>query len=233
MQHPILCRAVEDKFEVISGLRCVEAHRLLGKDWIEAIVVDDDLSDDELVVRKLICNTQREGLNPIDQARAIRSIMNKSSLSAADVARRLEESPSSTSRGLSLLSLSEELQQLVADGSIPASAGYELSKVKDPQAQATLAAQVVTRSMTRDELAREVRHQSRRPKQRPDRTPRVTAELGDGRSVTVVGKALTLDALIEWLEPLITRAKKAKAQGLSLETFVRAMRDQARSEDAA
>ena len=46
-------------------------------------------------------------------------------------------------------------------------------------------------------------------------------------SVTLAGKGLSLDSVIEWLEQLLARAKRAKAQSLSLETFARAMKDQA------
>ena len=52
--------------------------------------------------------------------------------------------------------------------------------------------------------------------------------LAPDRSITICGPALTLDSLIGWLEELLSKARKARPQGLELGTFIRALKDQAR-----
>ena len=56
---------------------------------------------------------------------------------------------------------------------------------------------------------------------------RFTAALTDGRSVAVTGIAMTLDAMIELLEELLAKARKARPKGLELDTFLRLLRDEA------
>ena len=232
-QRPILCRSTDGKLELIDGWRCLEALKQLGEDEVDVLIIEEDVSDGEAFARRLICNIHQEGLSAIDRAKGLREFMDLGALSAAEAAERLSLSPASICRDMRLLSLPEELQLLVASGEIPASAAYELSKVEDPEEQAALAGRVVLGTLNRDELAHEVRRSSPRKNPGARSVTRVTAVLGEGRSVTIAGKELNLDLMIEWLEPLVTRAKKARAQGITLETFVRTLRDQAQHGEAA
>ena len=66
---------------------------------------------------------------------------------------------------------------------------------------------------------------------RPAKTPsgRLIAMLGLGRVVSVIAPALSLEAVIELLEELLAKARKAKGQNLSLATFGKLLEDQCRT----
>jgi ParB-like chromosome segregation protein Spo0J len=153
--------------------------------------------------------------------------MDQGKLTAEQVAKRLGQSPATVSRTLSVLKLPEELRAQVASGQIPADTAYLLARVEAPERQAELAAEVVDGKLSRDALTRKLKRVRRAEAQATDGPNRVTALLGGGRSITVGGKGLTLDSLVEALEQLLSRARKSKSQGLSLATFVRTLRDQA------
>jgi hypothetical protein len=115
------------------------------------------------------------------------------------------------------------------DGRISADAAYLLARVDEPQEREALAKDVVSGRLTRDALSRKLRRVQKAEEARVAGPARITAILGEGRAITIAGKALTLDAVIEWVEQLLTRAKKSRSQGLTLETFVRTLKDQARA----
>ena len=111
----------------------------------------------------------------------------------------------------------------------PTSAAYELARVEDPGRQAALAEDLASGRLTRDGVAGMAKAERNGQEQQPKANGhRARAPLGDGRSITVVG-ADTLDGLIAALEELLSKARKARPQGLGLATFLKMLRDQAAS----
>ena len=56
---------------------------------------------------------------------------------------------------------------------------------------------------------------------------RAQAMLGRGRSVVVIGRGLDLDTWLQILQEAITKGRRAKSYGLSLDAFLRMSRDTA------
>lgn len=229
LQQPLIVRREADSLVVLDGERRLRACGRLGMTEVPVLVLDDPLSIEDVLLRQLACNLQREDLTPIDRAEAIRQLMNAGSMTADQVAKRLGQSPATVSRTLSVLKLPESLRSQVASGQISADSAYLLARVEEPKRQAELAAEVVGGKLSRDALNRKMKRVRRAEAQAKDGPNRITALLGGGRSITVGGKGLTLDSLMEALEQLLSRARKSKSQGLSLTTFVRTLRDQAAS----
>lgn len=227
LQQPLLVRREGERLHVIDGERRLRACRSLGMKEIPVLVVDDPLTVADILTRQLACNLQREDLSPLERGEGIRQLMEHGRMTADQVAKRLGHSPATVSRALSVLRLPEPIRAQVASGQIPADTAYLLARVETPEQQASLAAEVVGGKLTRDALTRKMKRVRRAEAQAKDGPNRVTALLGGGRSVTVGGKGLTLDSLMEALEQLLSRARKSKSQGLSLATFVRTLRDQA------
>lgn len=72
--QPIVLREYEDKkYEIIAGERRFRAVNSLH--WQEVPAIIETLSDDETASLALIENLQREGLSPIEEAQAYRSLM--------------------------------------------------------------------------------------------------------------------------------------------------------------
>ena len=74
---PVIARsAAGGRYELIAGQRRLLACRRLGMDAIPAIV-RDDLDDVDATVVSLVENVQRADMNPMDKARAFRTIRSK------------------------------------------------------------------------------------------------------------------------------------------------------------
>ena len=78
----------------------------------------------------LLENLQREDLNPIEEARAIKRLMDEFALTQDEVAERLGKSRSAVANTLRLLSLSPEVTRLVLNGEL--SAGHARTLVTLP-----------------------------------------------------------------------------------------------------
>lgn len=225
--QPLLCSLEGNEFCLIDGGRRLRACLQAGLKDVPVLVAHDRPSAIDALTQQLTCNLQREDLSVLEQAGAIRQLMDQGGMTAEQVAKRLGRSPATISRTLSVLKLPEQLRAQVASGHIPADTAYALARVEDPARQAALAAEVTGGKLTRDALNRKLKRVSRAAARQATGPSRVTALLGGGRSLSLSGAGLSIDSLIETLEQLLTRAKKSKSQGLSLSTFVRTLRDQA------
>ena len=114
--QPILVRQVGGQYELVAGERRVRAARAAGLESLPAIV--RDLSDDEAATVTLIENIQREDLNPIDEAQALRGLADRLNQTHEQVAERVGRARATVTNLIRLLELCPEVQQLVRDGKI-------------------------------------------------------------------------------------------------------------------
>lgn len=225
LQQPLLCRGSGDDIVLVDGERRLRACQRLGKTEIDIFLVEDQIDVTNVLARQLACNLQRSDLSVVERAEGIRALMDQGSLTADQAARHLGLSPSTVSKTLAVLALPAELLGHARSGVIPQDAAYMLARLEDVGRQQELANEVVAGTLTRDGLAQRIKGKPRAA--RPSAVMRVTAALGGGRSVTFAGAAITLDSVIDWTEQWLARARKAKGQGLTLETLLRTLRDQA------
>jgi len=235
---PVLVRRCGERYTLIFGERRLKAMRKLGLKTIAAQVIEEAMEEADVALRQLLENAQRRDLNPIDQALAVRQLIDAMGWSASQAAFKLGFTPAGVSRALALLQLPSTIQQAVASGAIAPSAGYELSRIEDSDEQSRLAEQLICGSLTRDGLSgalKAVKHRKARPgdsaevAQDGGRILRATACLGADRSITVSGPQLTLERFIEWLEELLAKARRVRPQGLELGTFLRMLKDAAKA----
>lgn len=114
--QPILVREEKGRYQIIAGERRFRAARLAGYKTLPCIV--KDYTRNEQLEAALIENLQREDLNPLEEAQAVRSLMDAGRYTQETVAERLGKSRSAIANTLRLLSLPEDLQLLVRDGQI-------------------------------------------------------------------------------------------------------------------
>ncbi|MGA2259247.1 MAG: ParB/RepB/Spo0J family partition protein [Thermoguttaceae bacterium] len=227
---PIRVRKEGDLYVIVDGERRYRAVKMAGTfATIAAIVEGRNLAPAEVQTRQLVANCQREGLTPMAVSIAIRELMQETSWTAAEVASQLGMSQANVSRALALTELPPEIQAKVETGEIPASAGYDLNRVKDPVKQAALADQIASGQLTRDALTGIVRSNGTgKMRSTGAKASRFRAELSGGRSVTVAGAGLDdLDTLIAWLEELLRKARKRRPKSLELARFARSLRGDA------
>lgn len=186
---PIRVRWSEElaKWIIVSGERRYRATKLANLDTIDCYFHDDDLAPAEILEQQLIENLLREDLEPIEEAKAFRSLMALNGWTGKQLSESLHIPPSRISRAVSLLRLPTEIQEQVESGELAPSTAYEISKLKTPDAQNQLANQVATTELTQAKAQRAVRQRRGRPSHSP-RGIRLTFPTESGLTVTVTGQ---------------------------------------------
>jgi ParB family chromosome partitioning protein len=206
------------KWVLLSGERRLRAATRAGLKTVPCLFVDRDLSPEEVLEEQLIENLQRQDLRPIEQAHAFDTLMKKKGWSARDVAAALHLHESSVSRALALLTLAPDVQDQVAAGAIAASAGYEIGKLKDKDAQRQVAGRVVAENLTREatvDLVRQKRSPAAPPRARS--TEEAFAVANDALVIVRFRRLASIDETITALQDALrkARAKKEKMSAVA------------------
>lgn len=114
--QPVVVRRVGGQYELVAGERRLRAARAAGLESLPAVI--RDLSDDEAATITLIENIQREDLNPIDEAQALRGLADRLDQTHEQVAEQVGRARATVTNLIRLLELCPEVQQLVRDGKI-------------------------------------------------------------------------------------------------------------------
>lgn len=169
--QPILLRQNGERYVIVAGERRFRAARLAGLDQVPAIV--KDLDETQVMEVALIENLQREDLNPIEEAAAIRFLMQQHDLTQEEVSKRLSKSRPAIANSLRLLSLPEPVQAYLRNGKLQAGHARALAGLQDPEAQAVLADKIVGEGLSvraAESLAREQGQKPPRQKKEPPAT---------------------------------------------------------------
>lgn len=102
-------------YEILAGERRYRASLLAGLRSIPAVV--KQLSDQEMMIQSIIENLQRENLNPIEEARAYESLVEKG-FTHAEIADKMGKSRPYISNSIRLLSLPEQILSEVEKGKL-------------------------------------------------------------------------------------------------------------------
>jgi len=100
---PIRVRRAGTRYVVIAGERRLRASRLVGLRTIQAVIVDARASREQLQIEQIIENTQREDVDPLEQAAQYAKLLRHWGCSQAELARRVGKHPGTISRSLALL----------------------------------------------------------------------------------------------------------------------------------
>lgn len=189
--QPILVRKNGARYTIVAGERRYRAARQAGLMTVPVVVTNVD--EDALMEISLVENIQRENLNPIEEAAAIRLLMQQHDLTQEEVSERVGKSRPAIANALRLLTLAKSVQKLVKDGRLTAGHGKMLAGVGDPRLQMELAEKCVEGDWSVRRLEDELRFAEmpkRKHKERPEPTPefrnamhRMRAELGTKVSV--------------------------------------------------
>lgn len=169
--QPILLRQNGERYVIVAGERRFRAARLAGLEKVPAIV--KDLDEAQVMEVALIENLQREDLNPIEEAAAIRFLMQQHDLTQEEVSRRLSKSRPAIANSLRLLTLPEPVQAYLRNGKLQAGHARALAGLQDPEAQAVLADKIVGEGLSvraAESLAREQGQKPPRQKKEPPAT---------------------------------------------------------------
>ena len=117
MIQPLTVREVPGGYyQIIAGERRWRAARLAGLEEVPVLVVEAD--DRKVMELALVENLQREDLNPMEEAAGYQTLMEEYGLTQAEAAQRVGKSRPAVANALRLLSLSQELSELVRGGKL-------------------------------------------------------------------------------------------------------------------
>ena len=152
---PIVVNNMENgKYMIIAGERRYRAAKMAGKTQIPIVI--RSYTDREIKEISLIENLQREDLNPIEAANAMKQLMDEYRLTQEELAERIGKSRPAVTNTLRLLSLSPEVIGMVSSGKL--SAGHARALVTLPEdAQYKLASDAVKDGLSVRDIERSVR----------------------------------------------------------------------------
>jgi len=165
--QPIVVRPVGEDYEIIAGERRWRAAQQAGLEDIPVIV--REVADEVAVALALIENIQRENLNPLEEAAALKRLVGEFQLTHGEAAKAVGRSRSTVSNLLRLLELSEEVRGMVDDRHLEMGHARALLAL-DHGLQVQAAREVVRRQLSVRETERLVRRLQNPPK----KTPRAT-----------------------------------------------------------
>lgn len=139
--QPITVRALDSGYyQIIAGERRWRAARAAGLTEVPVRIIEAD--DRQAMELALVENLQREDLNPIEEAKGYRTLMQEYGLTQEDAAAAVGKSRPAVANALRLLSLSGPVQQLVETGALSAGHARALLPIRD-EALLTEAVQTV------------------------------------------------------------------------------------------
>ena len=144
--QPLILRKTQDGYQIIAGERRYRAAKLAGLDKVPVLI--KDISDQQADAISLIENLQREDLNPIEEAQALKAMMETHKLTQQDLADLIGKNRSSIANLLRLLNLEKEVQGYLAQGDLTFSHGKLLLKIKDPKKQVAKARDIIKKGQT-------------------------------------------------------------------------------------
>lgn len=146
---PIIIRQPDNKlkrYEIIAGERRYRASKLVNKETIPAII--REMNDDEMMEVAVVENLQREDLTPLEEAQAYQNLMDKLSLTQAEVATRLGKSRPYIANYLRLLGLPKMIKDMLQHEQLSMGQARTLLGLKDKDKLVALAKRTVRENLT-------------------------------------------------------------------------------------
>ena len=133
-------------YQIIAGERRWRAAKTAGLAEVPAVIIEAD--DRKVMELGLIENLQREDLNPAEEARGYRTLMEEYGLTQEQVAQQMGKSRPAITNTLRLLALPEQVMALVEEGSLSAGHARAILGAPSPALQKEAAKQVVENQLS-------------------------------------------------------------------------------------
>jgi ParB family chromosome partitioning protein len=153
--QPILLTPRNGRFMIVAGERRFRASIIAQIKTLPAIIKEFD--DKEVKEIALLENIQRQDLNPIETARALKELQDTYGWTQESLADRLGKSRPVIANTLRLLTLCPEVIDLIEKGKLSAGHARSLVVVTNPEVQLKLANQVINNKLTVRDMENAVR----------------------------------------------------------------------------
>lgn len=129
--QPLTVRRIDGGYyQIIAGERRWRASRMAGLTAVPARIIEAD--DKKAMELALVENLQREGLNPVEEARGYKTLMEEFGLTQEQVSRRVSKSRPTVANTLRLLELPEAALKELEDGALSPGAARALLGLESP-----------------------------------------------------------------------------------------------------
>lgn len=219
-------RLASGYYQIIAGERRWRAAKAAGLREVPAVIIEAD--DRKVMELGLIENLQREDLNPAEEARGYRTLMEEYGLTQEQVARQMGKSRPAITNTLRLLALPDEVMKLVEENAL--SAGHARAILGAPTAalQKEAAARVVKEQLSVRQTEALIKSLQKEKKERPQtQGPDLSLYLGElekdltgrlGRKVKIAHKGKKGRIELEYysdqdLEALLALLRRLNGEG--------------------
>ncbi|MBQ1229929.1 MAG: ParB/RepB/Spo0J family partition protein [Clostridia bacterium] len=156
--QPIIVREstlLQGSYEIIAGERRWRAAKMAGLSEIPAVILDgDELKAAQVAV---IENVQREDLNPLEEALAYSTLIDRFHLTQDQVAKQVGKSRPAIANMLRLLDLPDEVLELLRQGNLSAGHARALLGLNNPEQMLSLAEKIVEKDLSVRDVERTIR----------------------------------------------------------------------------
>ena len=152
--EPIIVRQLNDKYEIIAGERRYKAACIAGLTIVTVIV--RNLSDYKSAQVAVIENVQRRNLNPMEEAKSYKRILDQGLKTQEELAKEIGVSQSTIANKLRLLSLAEPVKQALSENKISERHARALLKLSSLDKQEEMLNKVINERLTVKDLDDEI-----------------------------------------------------------------------------
>ena len=132
VMQPIVIRSIApQKYEIIAGERRWRAAQIAGLDLIPAVI--KSVGDEAAIAMSLIENIQRENLNPIEEALALKRLQDEFELTQQEVANAVGRSRTAVTNLMRLVGLHIDVQKMLQSGKLEMGHARALLTLPDPK----------------------------------------------------------------------------------------------------
>ena len=164
--QPIVLNEAEDgKYMIIAGERRWRAAKIAGLETVPAYV--RRFTEKQVKEISIIENLQREDLNPIEAAKAIKQLMEENKLTQEAVSERIGKSRSVIANTVRLLTLPNEVVDMIETNKLSAGHAKILVALTDPIEQIKIATVAVNKKLSVRDIEKLVKNINHPSKERP------------------------------------------------------------------
>ncbi|MBE5787373.1 MAG: ParB/RepB/Spo0J family partition protein [Clostridiales bacterium] len=167
--QPLLVVEKMGRYQIVAGERRFRAARLAGLDNVPCII--RDFTPQEQMEAALIENIQREDLNPMEEAAAVRQLIDACHYTQEQAAKRLGKSRPALANLLRLLSLPKKVQEYVTQGKLTAGHARVLAGLDNEDLQLGLAEITIREGLSVRALEKLAAQPAPVPKEKPAPRP--------------------------------------------------------------
>lgn len=163
--QPLIVTKRGDRYMIVAGERRFRAARMASLSTVPVIVTDFD--EAEIHEVSLIENIQREDLNPIEEAAAIRFLMQQHDMTQEEVSGRIGKSRPAVANALRLLQLPEKVSEKIKEGVLSAGHGRAIAGVADKKTQEMLCDETLRMGYSVRALESRIQNLAEKKKEKP------------------------------------------------------------------